>query len=92
MAAALLVGDPGPLILCGASMGGIVALEACVQAPDRVQGMALLGTTARPDTPEIAALRAGAFAMIEDGRYEDMIVGNVPFSFHPDRLRRYGAG
>jgi pimeloyl-ACP methyl ester carboxylesterase len=86
MAGALLAEHPGPLVLCGASMGGIVALEAYAQAPDRVQGLALLGTTARPDTPEIAALRAAAFALIEDGRYEEMIVGNVPFSFHPDRL------
>lgn len=86
MAAALLDAYPGPLILCGASMGGIVALEAVAQAPHRVRGLALLGTTARPDTPEVAALRAAAFAMIDDGRYEEMIAGNVPFSFHADRL------
>ena len=41
-------------------MGGIVAFEVLRQAPARVQGPALLGTTARPDTPEIAALRAAA--------------------------------
>ena len=86
MATALLAAHPGPLVLCGASMGGIVALEAVAQAPDRVQGLALLGTTARPDTPEIAALRAAAFAAIEDGRFEEMIAANVPFSFHADRL------
>ena len=87
MAALLLAENPGPLVLCGASMGGIVALEAVAQAPRRVQGLALLGTTARPDTPEIAALRAAAFALIEDGRFEEMISGNVPASFHPDRLQ-----
>lgn len=87
MAAMLLAENPGPLVLCGASMGGIVALEAVAQAPRRVQGLALLGTTARPDTPEIAALRAAAFALIEDGRFEEMISGNVPASFHPDRLQ-----
>lgn len=87
MAALLLAENPGPLVLCGASMGGIVALEAVAQAPRRVHGLALLGTTARPDTPEIAALRAAAFALIEDGRFEEMISGNVPASFHPDRLR-----
>lgn len=86
MAAALLAEHPGPLVLCGASMGGIVALEALAQAPQRVRALALLGTTARPDTPEIAALRAAAFAQIEAGRYEEMITGNVPFSFHPERL------
>lgn len=86
MAEALLAAYPGPLVLCGASMGGVVALEAYAQRPDRVRGLALLGTTARPDTPEIAALRGAAFAMIETGHYEEMITGNVPFSFHPARL------
>ncbi|HMN76745.1 MAG TPA: alpha/beta fold hydrolase [Burkholderiaceae bacterium] len=86
MAALLLAAHPGPLVLCGASMGGIVALEAAAQAADRVQGLALLGTTARPDTPEIAASRAAAFAMIEDGRFDEMIAANVPFSFHAERL------
>ena len=86
MARALLAEHPGGLVLCGASMGGILAFEVLRQAPQRVRGVALLGTTARPDSPEVAALRASAFAMIEAGRYEEMISGNVPFSFHADRL------
>lgn len=86
MARALLAEHPGDLILCGASMGGILAFEVLRQAPQRVRGVALLGTTARPDSPEVAALRASAFAMIEAGRYEEMIGGNVPVSFHADRL------
>jgi pimeloyl-ACP methyl ester carboxylesterase len=86
MAGALLAEHAGELLLCGASMGGILALEVLRQAPERVRGVAFLGSTARPDTPEIAALRAQAFAMIEAGRYEEMITGNVPFSFHRERL------
>jgi len=86
MARAQLSEQPGALILCGASMGGILAFEMLRQAPQRVCGLALLGTTARRDSPEIAALRASAFAMIEAGCYEKMICGNVPFSFHADRL------
>jgi pimeloyl-ACP methyl ester carboxylesterase len=82
MAAALL----GELLLCGASMGGMLAFECVRQAPQRVRGLALLGSSARPDTPEIAALRANAFAMIDAGRYDEMIALNVPFSFHADRL------
>ena len=57
MARALLAEHAGGLILCGASMGGMLAFEALRQAPQRVQGLALLGTSARPDTPEIALLR-----------------------------------
>jgi len=86
MAAALLAEHAGELLLCGASMGGMLALECVRQAPARVRGLALLGSSARPDTPEIAALRANAFALIDAGRYEDMITMNVPFSFHADRL------
>ena len=87
MAAALLAEHGGDaLVLCGASMGGMIALECQRQAPQRVRGLALLGSSARPDTPEIAALRANAFAMIDAGRYDEMIEMNVPFSFHADRL------
>ena len=86
MARALLAEHSGGLILCGASMGGMLAFEVLRQAPERVRGLALLGTSARPDTPDIAVLRAQAFAMIDAGEYEAMIRGNVPFSFHASRL------
>jgi pimeloyl-ACP methyl ester carboxylesterase len=64
----------------------MIALECLRQAPARIHCLALLGSSARPDTPEIAALRANAFAMIDAGRYDEMIALNVPFSFHADRL------
>lgn len=41
----------GRFALAGLSMGGYVALELMRQASERVRGLALLGTTARPDTP-----------------------------------------
>ena len=53
MAAALLAEHPGRHVLIGASMGGRLALEAARLAPDRVHALALLGSTARPDTPEL---------------------------------------
>ncbi len=86
MARALLAEHAGGLVLCGASMGGMLAFEVLRQAQQRVQGLALLGTSARPDSPEIALLRAQAFALIDAGEYEAMIRGNLPFSFHADRL------
>ena len=51
MAAAVLAENDGPLILCGASLGGMIAMEAAHQAPERIVGLALLGTSARPETP-----------------------------------------
>ena len=52
MAAALLAEQPGQQVLVGTSMGGMLALEAQRQAPQRVRAIALLGSSARADTPE----------------------------------------
>ena len=46
MAAALLEEHAGYLILCGASMGGMIAMEAARLAPQRIRALALLGTNA----------------------------------------------
>lgn len=84
MAAALLAEHLGELVLVGASMGGIVALEAALAAPQRVRGLALLGSTARPDTPEVAQLRLDAIELFERGRADEVLRANAPFMFHPD--------
>ena len=70
MAALLLAEQPGDLLLAGCSLGGMLAMEAARQAPGRVRGLALLGTTARPDTPELVTLRTQAIAEFEAGRAE----------------------
>lgn len=82
MAALLLAEHPGELLLIGASMGGRIALEAAHQAPQRVRGIALLGSTARADTEELRALRREAVAQFESGRGEDLLEANVWFVFH----------
>lgn len=86
MARALLDEHPGPLILAGSSMGGIVAMEVMRQAPQRIVAWALLGTTARADTSEMKVIREAAFAAIADGQFEKVITDNVPVSFHESRL------
>lgn len=70
-------------VLIGASMGGMVALHAALQAPDRVAGLALLGTSARADTPELIQLRTDACALFEQGRMDEVLRANVMFAFHP---------
>lgn len=87
MARALLDEHPGPLVLCGTSMGGIVAMEAAGQAPDRIVGLALLGTNARPETDEMRTLRQAAVQMFEQGRVAEVLRANVPFAFHASRVR-----
>lgn len=83
MAALLLAETRGPLLLAGCSMGGMLALHAWQQAPDRVQGLALLGTTARPDTPALVALRQQACALFADGRMDEVLRANAMFAFDP---------
>lgn len=57
MAAALLASLPLRFALVGFSLGGIVALEMAAQAPERIVGLALLDTTARPDPADNHAAR-----------------------------------
>lgn len=87
MAAALLSEHEGTLVLCGASMGGMVAMEAARQAPGRIEGLALLGTTARPETPDMRQLRENAIKLFAQGRVADVIEPNVAFAFHPERAQ-----
>ena len=88
MAGALLAQYPGRLVLCGASMGGMVAMEAARQAPERVAGLALLGTNAEPETPEMRKLREDAIELFAQGRVAEVIEPNVHLAFHPDQAAR----
>ncbi len=88
MATALLAEHDGPLVLCGASMGGIVAMQVACQAPGRIKGLALLGTNARPESPEMHALREGAIAQFAQGQVREVIEPNVPLAFHPTQAVR----
>lgn len=95
MAAAVLAENDGPLILCGASLGGMIAMEAARQAPERIVGLALLGTNARPETPDMFKLRESAIVLFERGEARDLIEFNAGFAFHPVQaadkalIRRY---
>lgn len=95
MAAAVLAENDGPLILCGASLGGMIAMQAAHQAPERIVGLALLGTSPRPETPEMFKLRESAIELFERGEARDVIEFNAGFAFHPAQaadkalMRRY---
>jgi pimeloyl-ACP methyl ester carboxylesterase len=86
MAAALLARHPGELLLCGASLGGMLALEVCAQAPGRVRGLALLGSSARIDAPERTAMRMQGIRAMQEGGFENVLKANLPFSMHPRSL------
>lgn len=83
MAATLLAEHAGELLLCGTSMGGMLALEVVRQAPQRVKALALLASSARPDTPELIRLRSDAIVLFEQGRMHEVLRANIAFAFDP---------
>ncbi len=90
MATTLLAEHPGAHVFVGVSMGGMLLLELLRQAPQRVRAAALLGSTARPDTPELMALRSQACELFAGGRLDEVLRANLPLAFHPDNLARPG--
>ena len=84
MAARLLREAPERFALAGLSMGGYVALEVMRQAPGRVARLALLDTSARPDTPEASQDRERLIALAWAGRLRDITSRLWPRLVHPD--------
>jgi pimeloyl-ACP methyl ester carboxylesterase len=64
----ILAAAPPRFALAGLSMGGYVALEIVRQARERVARLALLDTTARPDTPEQTESRRQLMELAARGR------------------------
>ncbi len=99
---------PGPLVLCGYSMGGRLALHVALAAPERVRGLVLVATTAGiEDAAERAARRAAdeARAARMEGQPIDVLArewaaqplfagqpAEVAAAAHADRLRGDPAG
>lgn len=84
MAAAVLRDAPPRFALGGLSMGGYIALEIMRQAPERVVKLALLDTSARPDTPEQATQRRTLIARAHAGELEPVLRQIAPNLLHPD--------
>jgi len=87
MAARVLASAPARFSLAGLSMGGYVALEILRQAPERVERLALLDTTARPDTPEQTARRQESLAVASRGGFDKIMPVMLPNLVHPDHLK-----
>ena len=68
----LLEAAPARFALCGLSMGGYVAFEVLRQAPERVTRLALLGTSAKPATPETNLPREQMIALAEKGAFDNV--------------------
>ena len=72
--------------LAGLSMGGYVAQAIMREAPERVERLALLDTTAMADTPEQTARRHGLIELAERGEFHGVTPQLLPLFIHPDRV------
>jgi pimeloyl-ACP methyl ester carboxylesterase len=71
--------------LVGLSMGGYIAQTIIRHAPGRVEKLALLDTSARPETPEQTARRKPQMALAESGRFDEVPALQFPVFVHRDR-------
>ncbi|MGO4711495.1 alpha/beta fold hydrolase [Bradyrhizobium sp. 2TAF24] len=86
IAARILREAPARFALAGHSMGGYIAFEIMRQAPERVAKLALLNTSARPDTPEATARRHQQMQLARDGRLHEVLDMIFPSFVHPARV------
>lgn len=86
LARQVLAEAPERFALAGLSMGGYVAMEIMRQAPERVSRLALLDTSARPDTPEQRERRFGLIRLSQTGKFKGVTPRLLPMLIHPDKL------
>lgn len=85
IAAGILAQAPPRFALAGLSMGGYIAFAMLRQAPNRIAKLALLDTSARPDTPEQTAEREKFIGMAHVGKLNRVVDTLAPRFLHRDR-------
>ncbi|AMH43952.1 MULTISPECIES: alpha/beta fold hydrolase [Burkholderiaceae] len=76
---------PPRFVLGGFSLGGIVALELYRQAPDRVAGLILVSTNARPDPESSQEKRRKLVERVDAGELESVLDESLlPYYFSPE--------
>jgi pimeloyl-ACP methyl ester carboxylesterase len=80
----ILESAPGRFILIGFSLGGFVAREIVRLAPDRVSGVVLMNSSARPPRPEIAKRNAFLIGHTKERGFRGLSSDAVKKAFHPD--------
>lgn len=81
----LLAAAPPRFALVGLSMGGYIAFEVLRQAPERVQRLVLLDTTARGETPEQTRNRRVLIDLAQGGRFAQVPDHLFPLYVHRQR-------
>jgi pimeloyl-ACP methyl ester carboxylesterase len=82
IASRILRDAPPRFALAGLSMGGYIAFAMMRLAPERITKLALLDTSARPDTPESKVGREKFIAMAEAGKLNDIVETLTPRFLH----------
>lgn len=85
IAARVLASAPPRFALAGLSMGGYIAFLVAQQAPERVARLALLDTSARPETAKQTEGRQTLIALAESGRFSEVPDLLFPLFVHRNR-------
>lgn len=83
IAASILASAPPSFALAGFSMGGYICLEIIRQAPERVKKLALLNSSAYPDSPEQIEQRRGWVDKINKTNFEFLMASAIKAALHP---------
>ena len=83
IAAAILTAAPPRFALAGISMGGYICLEIMRLAPERVIKLALLDTSARPDTPAQTTQRRALVALARTSDFGALVGQAMNALLHP---------
>jgi len=86
MATSVLKSAPARFSLIGFSMGGYVAREIALQAPERVEALVLIGTSARGDGPEKTLQKEGLAKLTRRSSFRGLSRLACKTSLHPERM------
>ena len=81
----ILATAPPRFALAGLSMGGYIAFVIAQKAPQRVARLALLDTSARPETPQQTERRVPQMTLAENGRLAEVADMLFPLFVHRNR-------
>jgi pimeloyl-ACP methyl ester carboxylesterase len=87
IAARILHDAPPHFALAGLSMGGYIAFAMMRLAPERIAKLALLDTSARPDSPEAKGGREKFIAMAQAGKLHDVVETLTPKFLHRNHVK-----
>lgn len=83
IAAAILADAPPKFALAGFSMGGYICFEIMRQAPERVTKLALINTSAHPDSAEQTVQRRGWIDKLNQKDFHSIMVSAIAAVAHP---------